>query len=89
MTSLLATLTPNPRDKLLVDPDRPKRMREKLRRLPEGTFTFAPHLGGLVKKQVHEDLVDRILAMPKEARPVELTTVGEDGKFLARFRRAV
>jgi hypothetical protein len=87
MTSLLTK--PNPRDKLLVDPDRTKRMREKLRRMPEGTFTFAPHLYGVTKKQVHEDLVDRVLASPRELLPVEMTIVNGEGEFLARFRRAI
>lgn len=89
MTDILAQpLKPDPRDKRLRSPDRNIRMREKLRRMPEGTFTFAAHLQGIERKKVQEELVDAYLDRVPQPRELAMATEGDEGIFLARFTRA-
>lgn len=84
MTDVLAQ--PDPRDKRLHSPDRHVRMREKLRRMPAGTFTFAGHLEGIAKREAHEQLVDAYMRI--EPAPEFFVMKDEDDALLVAFRKA-
>jgi hypothetical protein len=84
----MITPAPDPRDKRLHSPDRLVRMREKIRRMPPGTFTFAGHLSGIEKRTVHEALVDEYLLLAGgDAGPSMLERRDDAGNLLVRFRR--
>ncbi len=85
MSDAAVIANPDPYAKRLQSPDRKVRMKEKLRRMPEGTFTFAPHLQGAEKHRVHETIIDRYM---EHRRPPKVFDLAPGGVFLARFQRA-